>query len=60
MEGFPWAGVITVLLLAALMIWAELRGRRNAGEVGSNSTGAGREECSPAGPLKITYEGDRT
>lgn len=57
-EGFPWAGVIMALLLAALMIWAELRGRRNAGEVGSNSAGAGPRVLPAAGPSKTIHERD--
>lgn len=58
MEGFPWAEVIMALLLAALMIWAELRGRRNAGEVGSKSTGAGPRVLPVAGPSKTIHERD--
>lgn len=58
MDDFPWAGVLLSLLLAALMIWAELRGRRNAGEVVSKSTGAGHRVNPGAGPSKTIHERD--
>lgn len=63
MEGSPWAGVPLALFLAALMTVAEVRTRsnRHAGEVGSNSTGAGHRENPGTGPSKTTHgKDDRT